>query len=108
MKAPVPDALLVDAAERFRLLGDPVRLRVLNLLLELGEASVQDLAEAAGQSHQNTSKHLRKLAEGGLVGSRRDGIQVYYRVADPSVPGLCILVCGSLRDRMPDPPDAAT
>lgn len=104
MNAPLPDALLAGAAERFRLLGDPVRLRVLNLLLELGEAPVQDLAEAAGQSHQNTSKHLRKLAEGGLVGSRRDGAQVYYRVVDPSVPGLCILVCGSLRDRRVDPP----
>lgn len=99
MDAPVPDALLADAAERFRLLGDPVRLRVLNLLLELGEAPVQDLAEAAGQSHQNTSKHLRKLAEGGLVGARRDGVQVLYRVTDPSVPGLCLLVCGTLRDR---------
>ena len=97
MDAPVPDALLEDAAERFRLMGDPVRLRLLNLLLERGEASVQDLAAATGQSHQNTSKHLRKMAEGGLVGARRDGSLAVYRVTDASVPGLCLLVCGSLR-----------
>ena len=69
MDAPVPPALLADAAERFRLLGDPVRLHLLNVLLERGEVAVQDLAEATGQSHQNTSKHLRKLADGGLVGT---------------------------------------
>ena len=58
---------------------------------------MQDLAEATGQSHQNTSKHLRKMAEGGLVGSRRDGMLSLYRVTDASVPGLCLLVCGALR-----------
>ena len=68
MDAPVPPALLADAAERFRLLGDPVRLHLLNVLLERGEVAVQDLAEATGQSHQNTSKHLRKLADGGRQG----------------------------------------
>ena len=46
MDAPVPPALLADAAERFRLLGDPVRLHLLNVLLERGEVAVQDLAEA--------------------------------------------------------------
>ena len=97
MNAPVPDSLLEDAAERFRLLGDPVRLRLLNLLLERGEVSVQDLAEASGQSHQNTSKHLRKMADGGLVGAQRDGAHAVYRVIDGSVPGLCLLVCSALR-----------
>jgi DNA-binding transcriptional ArsR family regulator len=97
MNAPVPASLLDDAAARFRLLGDPVRLRLLNELLERGEATVQDLAAATGHSHQNTSKHLRLLAEGGIVGARRDGVFSVYRVTDPSVPGLCLLVCGQLR-----------
>jgi ArsR family transcriptional regulator len=96
--APVPDDFLEAAAARFRLLGDPVRLRLLNALLERGEATVQDLAEAAGQSHQNASKHLRLLADGGLVGARRDGVFSVYRVTDPSVPGLCLLVCGGIRE----------
>ena len=97
MTAPVPDTYLESAAARFRLLGDPVRLRLLNELLERGEATVQALAEAAGQSHQNTSKHLRLLADGGVVGARRDGVFSVYRVTDPSIPGLCLLVCGQLR-----------
>lgn len=97
MDAPVPSALLDQAAERFRLLGDPVRLHLLNVLLERGEVAVQDLAEATGQSQQNTSKHLRKMADGGLVGYRRDGLLALYRVTDASVPGLCLLVCGALR-----------
>lgn len=97
MTAPVPADYLEAAAARFRLLGDPVRLRLLNELLERGEATVQELAEAAGQSHQNTSKHLRLLAEGGVVGARRDGVFSVYRVTDPSIPGLCLLVCGQLR-----------
>jgi ArsR family transcriptional regulator len=96
MKAPVPDSLLIDAAERFRLLGDPVRLRLLNAMLERDEMSVQALAEATGQSQQNTSKHLRKLAEGGILSCRREGLQALYRVSDPSIPGLCLLVCGQL------------
>jgi ArsR family transcriptional regulator len=78
MKAPVPDSLLIDAAERFRLLGDPVRLRLLNAMLERDEMSVQ------------------ALAEGGILSCRREGLQALYRVSDPSIPGLCLLVCGQL------------
>lgn len=97
MTSPVPEAYLDAAAARFRLLGDPVRLRLLSTLLERGEASVQELAEATHQSHQNTSKHLRALAHGGIVESRRDGAFVRYCVSDPSIPGLCLLVCGQLQ-----------
>ncbi len=96
MNAPVPDTLLIAAAERFRLLGDPVRLRLLNTLLEMGEATVQQLADASSQSQQNTSKHLRKLAEGGILSSRKAGLHVHYHVDDPSIPGLCLLVCGQI------------
>ena len=96
----MPDLLPADTLEavaaRFRLLGDPVRLQILNALVDRGERSVQELAAATGQSHQNTSKHLRILAEGGLVGCRREGIYAYYRVTDPTLPGLCMIVCGQI------------
>ncbi len=97
MKPPIPASFLEDAAARFRLLGDPVRLQILNALLQRGEATVQELAEATSQSHQNTSKHLRSLAQGGLVDCRREGAFAHYEVTDPSVPGLCLLVCGQLK-----------
>jgi ArsR family transcriptional regulator len=100
MDTPVPPAFLDAAAARFRLLGDPVRLQLLNVLLEGGEAAVQELAEATGQSHQNTSKHLRALAAGGIVGVRREGTFAYYRVTDPSISGLCLLVCGQLQRKV--------
>jgi ArsR family transcriptional regulator len=101
MSSPLPPDLLEVAAERFRLLGDPSRLRLLSALMEREEATVQDLADAAGLSHQNASKHLRKLAEAGLVGDRRDGLYVRYRVIDPSVSGLCLVMCGALRGGAP-------
>lgn len=97
MTSPVPPAYLEAAAARFRLLGEPVRLRLLSMLMEQDEATVQELAEATHQSHQNTSKHLRALAEGGIVGCRRDGPYTHYRITDPSVPGLCLLVCAQLQ-----------
>lgn len=95
----VPYPLLRQAAERFRLLGEPVRLQLLNLLHARGEMTVQDLAEAAGQSHANASKHLRLMAEAGLVGARRDGPFVHYAIADPTLSALCILVCEQVRRR---------
>ena len=93
----LPDAFLEDAAARFRLLGDPVRLQLLNLLQTHGELPVQELASAAGQSHANTSKHLRLLAERGIVGRRQDGPYALYRITDPSISGLCLLMCAQLQ-----------
>lgn len=92
----IPRALLVRAAERFRLLGEPVRLELLNLLHAHGELSVQALVGATGQSHANVSKHLRLMAEAGLVERRREGLYAYYHVADPTLSGICLLVCGQL------------
>ena len=95
----VPDSFLEEAATRFRLLGDPVRLRLLNLLNNHGELSVQALAEAAGQSHANTSKHLRLVADHGRGARRQAGAFARYRVADPSISGLCLLMCARLQSQ---------
>lgn len=93
----LPVELLRKAAERFRLLGEPVRLQLLSLLHARGEMTVQDLAEGAGQSHANASKHLRLMAEAGLVAARREGPFVHYAIADPTLSALCILVCEQVR-----------
>jgi DNA-binding transcriptional ArsR family regulator len=95
----VPAELLEHAAERFRLLSDPTRLRLLNELDLADELAVGELAERARVGLSNTSKHLHQLERAGLVARRRAGTTVYYRVADPTVSRLCELVCSSLRRR---------
>ncbi len=82
-------------AERFRLLGDPLRLEILHRLGE-GEETVTALVEAVGASQANVSKHLQLLRRAGLVERRKEGLHAYYRVSDPSIFRLCDLVCGSM------------
>jgi DNA-binding transcriptional ArsR family regulator len=95
----IPEALLEEAAHRFALMGDPSRLRVLRTLQESGEVSVGELAERSGLTRTNLSQHLSRLAAAGMVGRRRDGTTVYYRIVDESLGELCDLVCTSLRKR---------
>jgi DNA-binding transcriptional ArsR family regulator len=93
------DGLIELAAHRFALLADPTRLRILRALVDSGELNVGALAEAAQTSHFNTSQHLSRLAAAGLVARRREGSSAFYRSIDPTLPVLCELVCGSLRDQ---------
>lgn len=86
-------------AERFRVLGDPLRLQLLNTLGE-GELSVGALVERVGASQANVSKHLQTLHRAGLVARRKEGLQVYYKVADRSIFDLCDTVCGSLGEQL--------
>jgi DNA-binding transcriptional ArsR family regulator len=75
------------AAESFRLLADPTRIKVLWALLH-GESSVACLAELAGAAPTAVSQHLAKLRLAGLVKGRREGTFVYYSAADNHVRGL--------------------
>jgi DNA-binding transcriptional ArsR family regulator len=75
-----------------------VRLELLNHLHVHGEMNVQDLTAATNQHQANVSKHLRILAEEGVVERRRDGLYSYYRIADPIVSALCVIVCSRMRD----------
>lgn len=89
-------AALIEMAERFRALGEPARLALLEALRE-GEQSVGELVLITGQTQGNVSRHLAILNTAGLVSRRREGIYVYYGVADDEVWELCDLVCGRLR-----------
>ena len=87
---PWPDQLLdIEAAgvlaERFKLLADPSRLRMIYALLEAGELCVSDLAGLVDVSESGTSHQLRQLRLAGLVRSRKQGREVFYRVADTHV-----------------------
>lgn len=72
------------AADSFRLLGDPTRLKILWALLQ-GESSVTCLADLAGAAPAAVSQHLAKLRLAGLVQGRRQGTFVYYRAANSHV-----------------------
>jgi DNA-binding transcriptional ArsR family regulator len=97
--AVIPDSFLEDVARRFALLGDPTRLKIVSVLHEGGEATVGEIAEAAGTSVANASQHLQRLAAGGIVGRRRDGQAVCYRIIDETIEQLCTIVCGSVTRR---------
>lgn len=85
-------------AERFRVLGEPLRIRLLQALIEK-ERTVGELVELVGSTQPNVSKHLRILQEAGIVGRRQDGNSVYCTIADPTVFDLCNSVCDSLEAR---------
>jgi DNA-binding transcriptional ArsR family regulator len=93
---PLPEPLVELVAKRFRVIGEPMRIRLLDHLRG-GEATVQDLTQAVGASQQNVSKHLGVLHDAGIVARRKEGTQVYYRVVDTGVFELCETVCGSVQ-----------
>jgi ArsR family transcriptional regulator len=86
-------------AARFRALGDPTRVRLLNELLQ-GERPVLALAARTGLGQPTVSKHLGVLLREGIVGRRQQGTQAFYRVTDPSMAALCDLVCESLAAKL--------
>jgi DNA-binding transcriptional ArsR family regulator len=84
-------------AQRFRLLGEPMRLRILQVL-QSGEQPVSEIVSALGASQPNISKHLQALCQGGLVRRKRVGLNIYCSIADPMVFKLCHLVCHSAEE----------
>jgi ArsR family transcriptional regulator len=91
--------LLALIAERFKALGEPARLRILQALRD-GEKTVSDLMRETGLSQANTSKHLQLLHGLGYVARRKEGLYVLYRLADESVLHLCDLMCGRLEQQL--------
>ena len=95
--SPVLTEPLVElVAERFRVLGEPMRIRLLNELRDT-DLTVGELRELTGASQQNISKHLGILHQAGMVARKREGNQARYSIADPGVFELCELVCGGVQ-----------
>ena len=101
LPTPLPAPLVDVVAQRFRVLGEPLRIRLLDRLRE-SPASVSELQEAVGASQQNVSKHVGVLAQAGIVARERAGNHVRCSIADESVFELCELVCGGLRRQADD------
>ena len=96
---PLPDLLVELIAQRFKVLSEPMRIKLLDRLRE-GAATVAELQEATGASQQNVSKHLSVLLQSGLVARRKERNFARYEIADDSVFELCEQVCGGLRRQL--------
>jgi DNA-binding transcriptional ArsR family regulator len=95
------DQTLDHVARRFKLLGEPMRLKLLSHLQEK-EKCVQDLVDLTGAGQANVSKHLSLLTSHGILGRRKEGLHVYYFIADETVYKLCDIVCSSLGEQADD------
>lgn len=89
------EPMLGRVAERFKALAEPARLRILNALREQ-EMTVSELGDETGLNQANLSKHLQLLHAQEFVARRKDGLFVYYRIADHDVFQLCDLMCGRI------------
>ncbi len=96
---PLPEEVVEMVARRFRVLGEPTRIRLLERLRD-GEATVQELSAASGAMQQNVSKHLGILLEANIVRRRKDGNFVRYRISDPAIFAICDLVCESIERQL--------
>ena len=96
---PLPEPLVDLIAQRFRVIGEPMRIRILDRLRD-GPATVSELTGDLGATQQNVSKHLGMLLQAGIVRREKRGNHALYSVADESVFQLCEEVCGGLRRRI--------
>jgi DNA-binding transcriptional ArsR family regulator len=96
---PLPGPLVDLIAERFRVLGEPMRVRLLDALRE-SPATVGELERATDASQQNVSKHLGVLLRSGLVSRCKEGNFSRYAIADEGVFELCDQVCGGIRRQL--------
>lgn len=95
VKLNITPEVLDLVALRFKVLSDSARLRILNCLRG-GEMTVSELVEGTGLGQANVSKHLQLLHSNGFVDRRKEGLFVYYSLADESVFKLCDMMCGRL------------
>ncbi|MFQ6057631.1 MAG: ArsR/SmtB family transcription factor [Anaerolineae bacterium] len=86
-------------AEVCQTLSSPKRLEILDLLSG-GEKSVSELAELTGMIPSNVSQHLAILRGRGLVTTRREGTNIYYRIANPKIIQACNLIREVLLERL--------
>ena len=86
------DQVFESAAEVFRVMSAPMRLKIISALCN-GEKNVGELLGEVATTQPNMSQHLNTLYQAGVVGKRRDGVQIYYRIINDRVVTLCRAVC---------------
>jgi DNA-binding transcriptional ArsR family regulator len=91
--APVEsDEVFELAAEVFRVMSAPMRLKIIASLCN-GEKNVSELLAEIDTTQPNMSQHLNTLYQASVLGKRRDGVQIYYRITNDRVVTLCRAVC---------------
>lgn len=98
-KKELNDEALELIASRFRLLAEPMRLKILHTLSEQ-EMNVSELVAATGANQANISKHLGILLDAGVVSRRKEGLTANYRIADETIFELCDTVCSRLKTQL--------
>ena len=96
---PLPDAVVQLIADRFAVLAEPMRIKILDYLRDRDEASVLEIATVLGAGHANVSRHLNVLHRAEIVGRRKAGTKAMYRIVDLGVLRLCEEVCGAITQR---------
>jgi ArsR family transcriptional regulator len=86
------DEVFDKAADLFAVMSTPIRLRIISALCQ-GEKNVGQLLENIGVAQPNMSQHLNILFRSGVLGKRRQGAQVFYRIADDPAARVCRTVC---------------
>lgn len=96
-----PDEMLDAVSNRFKLLSEPMRLKILRVLCER-EHTVQEIVREVKASQANISKHLALMHDNGIVNRRKEGLKCYYRIADESIIFACYLISKSVVENLQD------
>jgi|SRR3989344_2962491 len=88
MKSPLPKEAYLKNADVYRILANPIRLEILNIL-KFGEKSVEELTRMVGINKPNVSQHLTLLRVARLILQRRNGLNIYYRIVNPKIIEPC-------------------
>ena len=97
----MPEEMLSAVANRFKLLSEPMRLKILRTLCE-NERTVQEIVNKINASQANVSKHLALMHDNGIVNRRKEGLKCYYSIADNSIIYACYLISKSVVDNLQD------
>ena len=86
------DQVFESVAELFGVLATPIRLKIISAVCQ-GEKNVSQLLDEIDTTQPNMSQHLNTLYQAGVIGRRRDGVQIFYRIVNDRVVTLCRAVC---------------
>jgi DNA-binding transcriptional ArsR family regulator len=95
------DAVFDSVAAYFSLLSEPTRLKIMHAVCD-GERTVSQIVETSGATQTNVSRHLGLMYRHGVLSRRREGNQIYYRVADETMIELCRSVCNRIATTIDD------